>query len=834
LFGHNNNRKDTFIYSDFGRFAPIENPEMSLKPFLTLLFVQLSLLSVLATRNVSVSGYVFDSHNKAIELVRISEFNGKHLVYTNSNGSFNLTIDTEDTLRLRFSCLSYVPVVQIIPVLSDKLILNVILMSSEQALKEVTIQGNQNADATFNSLDASKIRLLPDPSGGSIEALLVTYAGVSSNNEMSSQYSVRGGNYDENLVYVNGTEIYRPLLIRAGQQEGMSFVNPEMVREVNFSAGGFDARYGDKMSSVLDITYKKPSRFESVANMSLLGANAYVGHASKDGRFTQIHGFRYKTNQYLLGTLDTKASYNPSFIDYQTYLSWQLNPTLELGFLGNFSSNNYNFIPESSETVFGTFNQKFTMSIDFEGQEKDKFQTLFGSLSIHKKMSDTFDFGLQTSVFRTVENEHYDITGSYWLSQTPIENNEEDPSKSNMLGDGLYHEHARKNLDASVFNISQTASWDRGNNHWQSGISFQLEQINDKIREWEMRDSAGYSLPYTSTGPGIIYSMHSDVEMNSGRLQAFLMDRWRFRTEAGLFALTAGIRTNYWSFNNDWIVSPRATLTFRPVSKNDLAFRLSGGVYYQAPFYKELRDTFTVNGLTRVVLNKNIRSQKTIQVVSGLDYKFEHNNRPFKLTTELYYKSMSDLIPYTVDNVRIRYSGKNQASGYTAGFDAKLFGELVPGSDSWLSLSLMRSRETMGGVTIPRPNESRYNVSFYFQDYFPNQPKITLNLKIIVADGLPFGPPDKGRSYATLRLPPYRRIDIGLSRLLVGGEDKILRSSAFRFVRKVWLGVDCFNLFGIRNTNSYYWLSDISNNQWAVPNYLTNRLLNLRISTELR
>jgi hypothetical protein len=779
-----------------------------------------------------VSGYVFDNQSKPIELVGVSVFKGKQTCMTDQNGYYELNVPLQDTIILQFNCLSYQTATRIIPVETKKIRLNINLNASDQNLKEVTIQGSQSREGSFERLDASRIRLLPDATGGSIEALLVTFAGVNSNNELSSQYSVRGGNYDENLVYVNGTEVYRPLLIRAGQQEGMSFVNPEMVQEVKFSAGGFDVKYGDKMSSVLDISYKKPKKFESVVNLGLLGTNVYLGQASKSGRFTQIHGFRYKTNEYLLGTLDTKAEYNPSFLDYQTFLTWKLNPTTEWSFLGNFSKNSYEFIPVRSETAFGTYNQKITMYVDFEGQERDLFQTLFGAMTLQKRISNNLKMSLSSSVFSTAEDENYDITGEYTLSQTPIQDNQTETDNSNLLGQGKYHEHARNHLNATVLNISQSAVLKIGKHQFESGLSWQHEQINDNLREWQIRDSAGYTLPYSDNQLHTTSTLISEVDMSSNRIQAYIQDHWRFRTPQGLFSLTAGIRSNYWTFNNEWLLSPRVSMSFTPSIGEDYTFRLATGTYYQAPFYKELRDTQTIDGVTRIVLNRQIKAQKSQQIVAGMDYHFIGLDRPFKLTTEFYYKDLQNIIPYTVDNVRIRYFGKNMAKGYTTGFDAKLFGELVPGSDSWISFSLLRSRETIQDYTVPRPNESRYNISVFFQDYFPNNPKITMSLKVIWADGLPTGPPDGERRYATLRLPPYRRVDIGISRLLVGKEDKIMKSKALSSFKKLWLGLDCFNLLGIRNTNSYYWVSDFTNQQWGIPNYLTGRLMNIRISAE--
>jgi len=788
--------------------------------------------SVLAEGTVTISGYVMDSQSHALELANITDLKGLKSTFTDEKGFYSLELPKTDTVLLRYSCLSYQTATRIIPAEMKTLRVNVTLGSSGKTLNEVTVRGQQRQTNSLETLDATKIRLLPDATGGSIEALLVTFAGVSSNNELSSQYSVRGGNYDENLVYVNGIEVYRPLLIRAGQQEGLSFVNPEMVKEVKFSAGGFDARFGDKMSSVLDIQYKKPEKLEAVASVSLLGANLYLGQASKNGRFTQIHGLRYKTNAYLLGTLDTKGEYNPSFLDYQTYLTYKISPTLEMSFLGNFSQNSYQFKPKDRDTQFGTYNQKLNLSVYFDGQERDLFQTAFGALTLTKTWNKYLKTGIQSSVFQTKEDENYDITGQYWLNETPIKNNKADTANTTLLGVGTYHEHARNHLTANVFNISHLGSWKKNQQELQWGLGYQRERIYDNLKEWEMRDSAGYSLPYSNTELRMVYSMRSNVKMESNRLTGYFQDSWRIRKEAGLFVLTGGIRGNYWDFNQELLISPRASIAFLPAWEENFTFRFASGIYYQAPFYKELRDTVTKNGMTTVVLNQAIKAQKTVHYVAGMDYHFVGLDRPFKFTAEAYYKDMSNLIPYTVDNVRIRYYGKNMAEGYTAGLDMKLFGEFVPGTDSWISLSMMRSHETIQGITVPRPNEQRYNISLFFQDYFPNNPKFTMSLKVVWADGLPFGPPDSDRSFATLRMPPYRRVDIGMSRVLVSGEDKIMKSGLLRHFKNIWVGVDCFNLLDIKNVNSYYWITDIDNTQWAVPNYLTGRQFNLRFTAE--
>ncbi|MBQ2447746.1 MAG: TonB-dependent receptor [Bacteroidales bacterium] len=793
-----------------------------------LLFAQ----SYVHGNTVTLSGFVMDSQKRALELVNVYEQNSHYGISTDENGYYEIELPALDTLILRFSCLSYQTAYRIVPVEMNRISLNVVLQNSSQKLQDVSVSAQRRQLNSLQHIDADDIRLLPDPSGGSIEALLVTFAGVSSNNEMSTQYSVRGGNYDENLVYVNGIEIYRPLLIRSGQQEGLSFVNPQMTSSVVFSAGGFGAEYGDKMSSVLDIQYKQPEDFEASFHASLLGSNVFVGDASKDGRFSQIHGLRYKTNTYLLGSLQTKGEYQSNYFDYQTYLSYRLHDKWELSFLGNLSQNSYGFQPESRETEMGSFQSKYSFRVYFDGQEKDVFRTAFGALSLNHQANKQLHLRLQASAFRTDEQENYDITGQYWLSQTPINDNKADTANANLIGVGTYHEHARNQLNASVINLQHSGQWNFQPHQLQWGLAYQIEKIDDRLREWEMRDSSGYSLPFSDSEINFVENLRAESQMLSYRVTAYLQDTWKTRTDWGLLSLSGGLRANYWSYNHEWLFSPRFNIGFIPAWEKDFSFRLAGGIYYQAPFYKELRDTVVHQGLSTVVLNSQIKAPKSTQILLGMDYHFLLWDRPFKLTAEAYYKDLRNIIPYTVDNVRIRYEGINNGYGHTAGCDVKLFGEFVPGTDSWISLSLMDSKETIDDYSIPRPNEQRYNISMFFRDYLPNNPKYSMTLKFVWADGLCFGPPSMDKSYAVNRMKAYRRVDIGLSRRLVGGEDKILKLPAFQHIENVWISLDCFNLLGIKNTNSYYWVRDISNREWAVPNYLTGRQLNLSISVD--
>ncbi len=782
---------------------------------------------------VKVSGFVTDPNRRALELVNVFEQNTLRGAVTDADGYYEMTLPERDTLVLRYSCLSYQTAVRIVPVEGLRHIqLNLPLQAVSKTLQDVSVTAQRRQENTMQNIDASDIRLLPDPSGGTIEALLVTFAGVSSNNELSTQYSVRGGNYDENLVYVNGTEIYRPLLIRSGQQEGLSFVNPQLTSSVKFSAGGFDAQYGDKSASVLDIEYKRPKRFEGSLDISLLGANLFIGSASKDGRFTQIHGLRYKTNAYLLGTLETEGEYKPSYFDYQTFLTYKLTPKLELSLLGNFSQNTYQFTPESRTTETGTFDTKYTFKVYFDGMERDLFRTAFGALGLKYDVTDNVRLDFKVSAWHSDEHENYDITGQYWLSQAPIRNNEVDTTQANLIGVGTYHEHARNELSATVANVSHTGSWKAGENLVKWGVAYQREIIRDKMREWELLDSAGYNIPYSTTSIDFRQNLISRQELSTNRFTAFIQDTWKKRTTAGLITVTGGVRANYWSFNRQLLISPRASVGFIPAWEHDFTFRLSGGIYYQAPFYKEIRDTVVTNGVSRVVLNDRIKAPMSSQIVLGSDYHFIAWDRPFKLTAEAYYKHTDNLIPYVVDNVRIRYAGENKGFANTGGVDLKLFGEFVPGTDSWITFSWMSSKETIDGYTVPTPNEQRWNFSMFFRDYIPKFPKYSMTLRFVWADGLSFGPPSMDYRYQVHRMKPYRRVDIGASRVLVGGED--IKAKWLRWLDNVWISIDCFNLFGIDNTNSYYWVRDISNQEWAIPNYLTGRRLNLSISMDFK
>lgn len=783
-----------------------------------------------AQGRAKISGTVSDENGEPLEIVNIHV--EKQLTGTVSDlkGNYSISVASRDSVVLVYSMLGYQTRKRVLRNPSGNIRLNVTLPSAEFELGEITVTESRRQTGTTAQLDLKGARLVPDASGGSIESFIATQAGVTSNNELSSQYNVRGGSFDENIVYVNGVEIYRPLLIRSGQQEGLSFINPDMVEGIGFSAGGYEAKYGDKMSSVLDITYKKPKPFEGTASVSLLGASAYVGFSTK--HFSMSNGIRFKTNKYLLGSLDTKGEYNPSFLDYQTYITWTPNKRWEIGFIGNISRNGYDFIPADRTTKFGTLESVKEFKVYFDGQERDLFRTYFGSVNITRRLNQYHDISFRASAFQTKEEETYDITGQYWLNALDEAGEDGEAGKDQTIGVGTYMEHARNYLWANVQSYSLNGNHRIKSHLLNWGLEFKREYIKDRIREWEMRDSAGYSLPHNPQSLNLIYNLVSRNEIKSTRFSVYAQDTYKFNSSLGRFTLTAGLRASYWSWNKEFIVSPRVSLGLIPKFNENFTFRAATGIYYQAPFYKEFRDTTTVDGNTTVMLNKDIKSQRSIHFVLAGDYKFRAMNRPFKFTAEFYYKLLNNLVPYNVDNVRIRYYGQNLSSGYAMGMDMKLFGEFVPGTDSWLSFSLMKTQEKLNGKWIPRPTDQLYSVSFYFSDYFPRSTRWKMNLKCTFADGLPFGPPHSGREKAVFRTPSYKRVDIGMSYRVLNNESKDNQGRVARYFRNIWLGLDVFNLLDIDNVNSYYWVTDISNQQYAVPNYLTSRQINARLLIE--
>lgn len=786
-----------------------------------LLLFAMAATNVYAQRRTRVFGVIKDDQGAPIELASVRAVGQNALTFTNLKGEYNLWCASEDSVRIVYSMIGYETRKRLLRSPGDSVRLDVMLppFDSNNTLGTAVVTGQGRQTTTTQRITQPDAKLTPSTTGNGVEEIIATQAGVSTHNELSSQYNVRGGSFDENCVYLNGIEVYRPMLVRSGQQEGLSIINSDMVESIGFSSGGFEARYGDKMSSVLDITYKHPENFEATAQASMLGAGAYVGWGNK--KVSLMSSVRYKTTRYLLGSTDTNGEYRPNFLDYQAFFSWRPNRRWSFDVLGNISDNHYNFVPHNRETKFGTISEAKTFLVYFDGQEKDFFKTMFGAATLTRHFNPDTYLALQFSTYATQEHETYDIQGQYWLNEA---------TTAEQLGVGTYLEHARNRLRARVMNTGLRFRTKLTGHTLQAGFNWTRETIHDNSREWEMRDSMGYSLPYNPTALNLIYSLRSKSDITTSRISLFAQDTWRIRAKMGLFNLTYGVRLSHWDWNKETIVSPRVSMGLLPSFSDHWTFRFATGFYYQAPFYKELKDTTLTNGIATVHLNRDIKSQRSIHFVLGADYLFKMAGRPFKFTAEAYYKALSHLIPYTVDNVRVVYYGRNESSGYAAGVDFKLYGEFVPGTDSWLTFSLMRTKEKIDGLSIPRPTDQRYNVSLFFTDYFPGTTRWRFTLKAAFADGLPFGPPRSDKSKQTLRAPAYKRVDIGMSYRLLNNSDRHIQRGMGRLFKNIWLGLDCFNLLGIDNVNSYYWVTDITNTQYAVPNYLTGRQINARLS----
>lgn len=798
-------------------------------PLFVLVFLFISFQ--ISAQQAKISGTITDIDGSAVDFVNVAVKNSALGVMSNFKGQYQIQVSQKDSVNLVFSRMGYQTSERKFPQVTGNITVNVTLAKKENIIEEVVVTGEKAQTTTTGKIEVGNMNQLADPSGGNIESIIATEPGVSKTNELSSQYSVRGGNYDENMVYINGIEVYRPLLIRSGQQEGLSAINPNMTQEVKFSTGGFEASYGDKMSSVLDITYKKPKAFEAAVTGSLLGANAYIGSSS--GRFTQVTGIRYKTTKSLLSTMDTDAEYNPSFTDIQSYMTLALSPKWDVSFLGNVSNNIFKFSPKSRTTKFGTLADAKNFYVAFDGWEHDKFLTYFGALTLKGKLTENLEIGLTGSAFSSQERESYDIAGEYRLTDANLATQGNEGDNGSLLGVGSYMLHARNKLDATVSNLSHFGSYKFNKHNIKWGAILQQEKIDNKIKEWELRDSAGYSMPNTPDLVTVFSNLKANSTTNTTRYSGYLQDTYLFTSGDDVIYINAGIRGSYWSFNKEFIFSPRVSVAYIPNNRN-LTLRFATGIYYQAPFYKEYLKTVTENHNSEMVLNKDIKSQKSIQFVLSGDYKFSAMDRPFKFTSAIYYKKMTNLIPYMVDNVKIRYLGENEGSGYTTGIDFKLFGQFIEKTDNWISLSFMKTQQNVFGQKVPLPTDQAYNLSAFFQDYIPGSKRLTMNIRGHLSQGLPHASPNSGYfNKGYFRAPAYRRIDVGFAWELLGEDYAIRNRSGFcRSFKSIWLGADIFNLFDIQNTNSYYWVSDIFNRQSPVPNYLTSRQFNLKIVAE--
>lgn len=815
----------------------------SIKSLLFQLLLVLSAVSVFAqSNNATLFGKITDETGKPVELANISIRNSTIGTISDRNGEYLLRIPAKKPVAIVFSMIGYRPVEKNITADEEQRFeLNITIAQIDQEIGEVQVTEHRRNKNNMERIDSKYLTNITDAGTGGVEALIKTLPGVSTNNELSSQYSVRGGNFDENLVYVNDIEVYRPFLIRAGQQEGMSFINSDMVSSIEFSAGGFDAKYGDKMSSVLDIKYRKPTEFAGSASVSLLGGSVQLEDLSKNGKFSHITGFRYKTNRYMLGTLDEKGEYNPNFIDAQTYLTYKFNKAFDVSFLGNIAQNQYNFIPQTRKTSFGTVNQAYNATVYFEGQEVDKFITSTGALVANYHPGDRLNLKFIASAFHSKEEETYDIRGDYYLNELERNLGSDNLGDSVLnIGIGTFLNHARNYLNATVYSFEHKGAYNSESHLLNWGIKVQNEKIDDEMNEWILRDSTGYSLPYNQYNPDELYNpnalrelklystTNTDYSMNSTRLMAYIQDTYQIPIGKGSLYATGGVRAQYWSFSDEFLLSPRATFRYFPEWNANIVFHLSGGIYNQPAFYKELKDR---NG----IIYPNTKAQRSTQVLFGTDYIFRAWDRPFKFSSETYFKVMTNLIPYQIDNVRIRYLPKQKANGYAMGLDMKVNGEFVSGIESWASLSVMQTEEDVlkdNHGYIPRPTDQRFNFSIFFQDYFPGNPTWKMHMTAFYGSRLPTGPPNSQRYMDVFRIPPYRRIDLGFSKVLIDPDHKTYRYKAFNSIKDMWLSLEVFNLLGINNTISYLWVANNTGDMFGVPNYLTKRKLNLKLTVK--
>lgn len=783
--------------------------------------------SLLSAQDATLYGIVKNESDEFIEGLSV-EYKTKGVISSN-DGSYEIKLPSNIKIDIAFSHLTYVNQVHsIILKPGERKSFDLVFKLDVSTIDEVELVDEVKRDQNITTISSKNLDVVTGPTGG-VEALISTLAGVSTKNEMSSQYSVRGGNFDENLVYVNGFEVYRPFLVRSGEQEGLSFINSNMVENIEFSSGGFDAKYGDKLSSVLDIKYKDPKAWKSHVDVSFMGLNATIEGVNKSNRWSHVSSFRQKTNQFLLNSLDVESDYKPSFKDFQSLHMYHFNDKATLSFLGHYSSNRYHSVPQTRESNFGTVDKPLRLNIYFDGQEKDAYESGMGAVRFDYKFTDSLEMSLSTSLFQTLEEEFYDIEAQYWLGA--LENSLGSDNFGEVVenrGIGGYLRHARNELYAQIYSVEYRGKQYKDGATLDWGFKYQHEYIDDHLKEWQLIDSSGFSMPQMNdTVVELFEFVAAKNELNSDRLSAYLQQSGKFMLDSTQLTYSLGFRSHYWSFNGALFVSPRASVSYVPNWEEDILFRMSLGSYNQSPFYRELRDK-------QGVLYPNLKPQKSTHFVLSTDYNFESWGRPFKFVGALYYKALKDIIPYEIDNLRIRYLPNLTAVGYTHGVDLRVNGEFVPGVESWASMSVMSSKENIkddGYGFIARPTDQRFSFSLFFQDYFPRNPSYKMNLKLHYSTGLPTGATNSERYEQTIRIPSYRRVDIGMSKVLKDG-DNGSKSNYLKHFDSVVLSAEVFNLLGIRNTISYLWVADVSNNQYAVPNYLTSRILNLKIQAK--
>jgi carboxypeptidase-like protein/TonB-dependent receptor-like protein len=811
-----------------------------LQRLIYFLLFSVSLFTVANGQSGYIQGHVIDEKGQPVEFVNIGVKEFPTLGTTsNKKGDYFIKIPFRNKVTLVFTYIGFKSVQQKLFLKKDDTVqVDITIYRTTESLETVVVTAKERKEPSTFTLEPIKLETIPLPSGNFENLLKTIGLGVgTAGGELSSQYSVRGGSFDENLVYINDFEIYRPLLPRSGQQEGLSFLNPDMVSRIKFSSGGFEAKYGDKLSSVLDADYRRPDDFGAVVSLSMLGINLLA--EDKIGNFSYQVGFRQKQNQYLLNSLNTKGTYKPSFTDVQGVLNWKLSSHWETEFLGNYSRNQYRFVPESRVTSIGTINNVKQLEVFFDGQEIDWFNTMFGGLSAtYIGDSNRLRLKFLTSAYTSDETETYDIIGDYFLYQV-----ENDLGSKNFgerlfsLGYGTNQRFARNYLNAFVFNAGHKGFFYTDKHLLEWGARYQREIIDDQLNEWFRIDSALYSLPYDTGVVQINSVLKTNIALNSNRYSAYFQDTWVLDKDSVRdMNITIGARIQYWDVNKETLISPRIQFSIKPNVKKSMILKASLGLYQQAPFYRELRD---LEGN----LNKDVLAQKSIHAVLGSDFIFKAWGRDFRLISEAYYKYMWDLVPYNVEDVKIRYFGKNMAKGYAAGLDFRINGEFVDGAESYISLGIMKTQENLEGDYfidengnkqevgyIARPTDQRVTVGILFQDYLPKSKNFWMSLNMLFGTGLPFSPPVGDQYRNTFRMPTYRRVDIGFS-YTIHDEERIVKPGSFiSNFKSLWVSLEVFNLLDIQNTISHIWIKDNRNVYYAFENHLTGRLINLKVT----
>jgi len=779
-----------------------------------------------------VNGTLSDKEGKAIEQINVRVIGTNKGTATDVKGNFTLRFNDKKNYKINFSGLNYAEKEIEIKFQQKSIKLEIILERKDEELSEVQIIDERAKEKGLIQLEPLLLDKIPNISGNQIQTFIKTLPGVASTNELSSTYSVRGGNFDENLVYINGIEVFRPMLLQSGQQEGLNMVNSDLVSKVGFSTGGFSAMYDDKMSSVLDIRYKRPTEFKASGSLSLLGATTHIEGSKFNQKFTYLTGIRYKNSQYLLNSLETQGEYKPNFFDFQTALGYKFNNRISINILAYYANNNYLFFPEDRTTSFGTSNEALNLYVDFQGSEKDKFASLMSGITLEYRPIEKMSLKLSGSAYSNREVLTYDIEGRYSLNQLDKELGSSTFGDSILnLGIGQFIEHARSYLDAFITNINHTGWLQTRNNFIQWGAKYQLEQVKDQVNEWKMIDSAGYAIPRSTDNLELADFWHSKNNLNSNRITSFFQVNYK---ASSLWNVEYGVRSSWWDVNKQWLISPRVSIGFYLEKSHKLFLRFGSGIYYQSIFYREMIDK-------QGNMNTSIKTPYSIQYTASGDYDFKMLSRPFHFKAEFYYKSLKQIIPYSIDNIRINYYPDKKGEGYAGGLDLRLNGEFVEGTDSWLSVSLMKSGIRINGDTLgiqPLPNDHLVNISLFFQDYIPGNKRFKMYLALFYLSGLPFGPPNNETYYAPLKMPAYKRADIGFS-LILKQEAKHYQSSFINAFKNVILNLEVFNLLGIYNTVSYNWVTVVPNSSivgndnyasFAVPNHLSARRFNLRLS----